>query len=533
MEPGSTAGCGGCITRCRGRCADRLPARISRATAQWALPSAMAAVIAVCNLGGPLGTLIVSAVLVWAFIGVALNLALAPPPGPDAMVHQDVGAVEAPGGHHSEEEVAGSHRLLHDAAGVHAAAAAMPAQQPTSRETYLDAVKAALAVIVIVHHTAGAFAGGGSLGLSVGNYRSAAQPILLSFQLLNQSYFMSLFIFVSAYFVPASIARKGVRFFLRDRGARLGMPFLLIYLLLAPAWMLVVQAAQGTFFSGFSPSYVGPPWFVVWLGVFCFAYASVAEAGGPASHVVCALPSPGVLALVGLGLGGAQALQLIYFPAFPLMPITFGSLPSDVAAFVAGILARRNGWLVAPFPRALVWTARAYAVAFALALIGGLQALHAAGGGAYLLSRNACGQPADRDGGLEGVGVIALLSLASGPFTIFMSVAVLDLARTFANGPPSPVGKLLAENAYAAYLLHPTLVFPATLGAGVFAASRTGAPVVWAPSSSDSTSCLAQPGGSEAGVLLLGFLAVSAVSLVGTYALAALVRLIPSVAKVL
>lgn len=115
-----------------------------------------------------------------------------------------------------------------------------------------------------------------------------------------------------------------------------------------------------------------------------------------------------------------------------------------------------------------------------------------------------------------------------------MSVAVLDFARTHANGErASPAGRFLVDHAYAAYLLHPTAVFPATLGFAAWAASRAGAPVTWAPGSSDSHSCVAPPSGSEAGTLLLGFVTVSAVSLVATYALAALVRLVPGAAKVL
>lgn len=350
MEPAPPVAPGpltGCLPRARSRCADALPVPLSRATAWWALPACTAVLVAACNLGGALGTLIVSAVLIYSFVGVALSLALAPPA---------TAAAEAP----QRADVADAQGLLqHSAHGVVDGSTADGvvdgAGQPPARVGYLDAVRAALTVIVVVHHAAGALAGSGSLGLSIGDFRSVAQPILLSFQLLNQCFFMALFFFLSGLFAPPSVARKGVRGFLRDRGARLGLPFLPIYLVLAPGWMLVVQAAQGTLFSGFAPSYVGPLWFVVWLFVFSFAYASVANDGGPDRHVVCALPGPGTLALVGAGLGVVQALQLLFFPAFPLMPITFGSLPFDMAAFVAGVLARRNGWLAAPFPRALVW----------------------------------------------------------------------------------------------------------------------------------------------------------------------------------
>jgi len=65
---------------------------------------------------------------------------------------------------------------------------------------YLDNLKTALTAIVVIHHVVGAFGGIGSLGMSVGNYASAWQVVTGTIQIANQSYFMSLFFFISAYF---------------------------------------------------------------------------------------------------------------------------------------------------------------------------------------------------------------------------------------------------------------------------------------------------------------------------------------------
>lgn len=408
-----------------------------------------------------------------------------------------------------------------------------PTSSAGSRVAYLDAVKAILAVVVVVHHTIGAFAGGGSLGLSVGNFRNALQPALSAVQTLNQGYFMALFFFISAFFAPSSVARKGAAGFLKDRATRLGAPFLPFLLLLGPALMFLAQWAQGTGTWAFIP-YAGPLWFVLWLGVFSYFYAMVAEDGGAGAFVRCELPGPCALLGAGLGLGALQGLQMVGAGAFPLMPIAWGSLPFDVAFFYAGVLAKRNGWLDAPLPRRLVLSARAYAALFIAATFAGFYFLHAAGGGGFLVSANACGAAADRTGKVgvgAGIGIIMAVATASGPYTVFMSIAVLDFARWALEGRnPPPWLKFLSDNAYAAYIFHPVVVFPATAGF-IALVRRQGLPMVWAGGSADSVSCVAA--GSQEPTLLAGFLAVTFVSLLGTYALAALVRRIPGADRVL
>ena len=62
---------------------------------------------------------------------------------------------------------------------------------------------------------------------------------------MNQSYFMSLFFFVSGYFVPASYDRKGRHDFLKDRFHRLGIPFLIMTLIGWPLLVVLTRLVQG------------------------------------------------------------------------------------------------------------------------------------------------------------------------------------------------------------------------------------------------------------------------------------------------
>ena len=53
---------------------------------------------------------------------------------------------------------------------------------------------------------------------------------------------MCVFFFISGYFTPSSLARKGLRGFLRDKFKRLGLPFLVCTLVVFPLLSLFVFA---------------------------------------------------------------------------------------------------------------------------------------------------------------------------------------------------------------------------------------------------------------------------------------------------
>jgi hypothetical protein len=114
-----------------------------------------------------------------------------------------------------------------------ASAAAANRQGGGARSSYLDVIKVFLTCCVVLHHAVGAFNGSG-LGLSVGVYRSTFQAFAVPFLSLQQSYFMCLFFFISALFVPTSLARKGTRAFLADKAKRLVLPFALFFFVLFP-----------------------------------------------------------------------------------------------------------------------------------------------------------------------------------------------------------------------------------------------------------------------------------------------------------
>jgi hypothetical protein len=204
-------------------------------------------------------------------------------------------------------------------------------------------------------------------------------------------------------------------------------------------------------------------------------------------------PSLGGLFSAGLALGVAQAgVSLVLgSPSFLFMPITFGSLPFDVAAFCAGCLAKRHGWLddffgtlpprgpsddwppPPPPPSAWTWSLRAGALAAAAVAFsfGWVLTYHTSGGpsggdddGARHKDDHAFDDDGDDNNGgaLLRAFVVAVVLLGAGG--VALGLWALDSSRLML-GWSSPLSVVLAEGAFAAYLIHPWVVVLLTWGA--------------------------------------------------------------------
>jgi len=129
-------------------------------------------------------------------------------------------------------------------------ATAQAVQKPVRKRLYyLDALKACLMLLVIMHHTGEEFGdenGAGCINLyackdvhaslwnmtkdeasencSIMGGRYTFPRFQIWFRALNETYFMELFFFVSGFFTPSSFDRKGFQGFLADKFKRLGIP---------------------------------------------------------------------------------------------------------------------------------------------------------------------------------------------------------------------------------------------------------------------------------------------------------------------
>ncbi|WP_020577725.1 acyltransferase family protein [Actinopolymorpha alba] len=254
-----------------------------------------------------------------------------------------------------------------------------PAQQGR-RLYYLDNLKVALIVLVVLHHAAQPF-GPTDWWYVPGSERAS---VLDSFTVLNGSFFMALFFAISAYLVPAAYDRKGARAFVVGRLKRLGLPFVVGALTVVPLLMYVYYNVGRDYpaisfpdyyvniFLGFGEKpagWTGPTWpdlqfghlwFIQHLLLYCLLYAgwrvlSKRVRGQRRAPVERRPPSNwAVLALV-VFVGLLTAVIRVFYPVdeweavLDFIQIEIADIGQYATLFVIGLIAYRRGWL-ASFP---------------------------------------------------------------------------------------------------------------------------------------------------------------------------------------
>lgn len=406
------------------------------------------------------------------------------------------------------------------------------ASRPSSstRFYYLDDLKTFLTVVVVIHHCLGAFNGTGNLGLSVGNFNNPLQVFTMSILILSQSYFMSLFFFVSAFLIPSSLARKGSQAFLADRFKRLGPPAL-AYSLIIGALLSVLCTAFGRGESWNLNMNASVTWFLFYLLIFSYATVWADRQGAFSLSPPRERPSLLLACSIGAICGLIQAIQILFLPSYSFIPITFGSLPQDVMFFWAGLEAAKGKWLNVPFTSGQVFFARTVTVLFSVLVFSTFALLYISGGGGAFISHNACGQPADRIGNVNPLWILVILLVGStlaGIFAVCVSVTLLDLFRTLrGEAPPSKFHSWLSATSYAVYVVHPFVIIPLT-GAFISIIRVTGNPIdSWGEQTNDATACI------ETWKLSVGLFVLSFLSPLITFPLAAVIRSLPFVKNIL
>lgn len=327
-----------------------------------------------------------------------------------------------------------------------------PSTQQVSREVYLDNLKVLLTMLVINHHSLMAVESDGTWFLTVskpaaktGSFAIFAETITG----LNQSYFMSLFFFISGLFTPLSYDKcmrtgsGGWRAFLRNKFQRLGVPFLLCLYVFGPLADVFVEVAV----TRSKPQYTPDPrnaWFLAWLLVFncCFCFI-----GG-----ACILVErPSLILMVGSGLvlGLLQGLLAACgVTNFAMMPVSaLGNLPFDIVFFACGCCAsaKRKAWLgtaddwwdAVELP-AFIGTVASCAIYFVRVLVIRTGVIVTA---SFEVAMNV----------LEGA--------LGGLCTIFISVWLLASFRKRLNYTTELLS-LLSNAAFAVYVIHPYTIVP-------------------------------------------------------------------------
>jgi glucan biosynthesis protein C len=335
---------------------------------------------------------------------------------------------------------------------------------------FIDHLRAALVILVVLHHLALVYGG-------IPPFYYFEPPtgdplaglLALVFVLFNQAWFMGAFFLVAGYFTPGSYDRKGPGSFLRGRLLRLGIPIILFIFVLNPISSLGYYLMPASLTGVTTPltwqAYphllgLGPLWFVAMLLIFSLGYAAwraltgdqtPSLPGGPSlpgylriGVFILALALVSYLVRIAVPLG-RQVSLFVDFLSFP----TIAYLPQYLGFFVLGAVAYRHDWL-RTLPRSMgivgfVIAVVATVALFPIALISLLSAIE-----------NASQQLPPFGYGTWQSAVYALWDSA---FAVGTCLGMIPLFRRFFN-EESRFGKFLSRHSYTVYIIHvPIIVF--------------------------------------------------------------------------
>lgn len=435
---------------------------------------------------------------------------------------------------------------------------------PKGRLPYLDNMKTFLTMLVVLHHGTCSFVGGGWYYM-LGNYDFGTLKVLLNSLLAaNQSYFMCMFFFVSAYFTPRSLEKKGWRRFLYERYYRLFLPFAFYFLAMGPflsLFLAKVGAVPTSFVNvtsnktlyrawSYVPNDPGPPWFLAWLLLFNVLYVALDEN----DYIQMSRPLLNsfhtYLTFIGIGLILGVTLLFCPFGNFAMMPLSVGSGWFDFLFFAAGTVAKRNKWLEYRLPdserrHAYIGGVIFYVVLNLIQLFFTPHEGHTHSNSTNVsfpvfqstsnISNSSSVNPWTQlaakafptiilSGGLAGMG------------TLLLSALVLVFFQDFGNFQNS-ITKFFSRSAYAVYIIHPFVLCPVLYVWIGILRSQYGIQIEFPFTKSSSvvperSFSSATDVGSD-GLVLLGWFFVNVVTQLITWPLASLLTKIPGLNTIL
>ena len=336
------------------------------------------------------------------------------------------------------------------------------AAEKVSRLFFIDHLRAALVILVVLHHVALVYGAGAPFYYVEPPFTAPLTfLVLLMFVLFNQAWFMGALYLIAGNFTPASFDRKGSRTFLKGRLVRLGIPLLFWIFIINPLsaigyWQMPVELTGITdpltwgaypFLLG-----LGVAWFLALLLVFNFGYAvwRWLTRNRESSQIAESTPSYLGLIVFTLVLAVVSYFLRIIIPMgkdifdFP----TLAYLPQYLSLFIVGAVAYRRNWFrTTPGSMGLV--------GFVSALIATILLFPYAVSGQWFSLELA--EPA----GFVGNGTFesAAYALWDSIFAVGMCLAAITFFRRFFAGESS-FGRFLSQQSYAVYIIHiPIVVF--------------------------------------------------------------------------
>ncbi len=319
------------------------------------------------------------------------------------------------------------------------------------RLVFIDALRVAAIVFVIIHHAAQAY---GPTGGSWPVHDRAQSDWFTPFYTANAAFGMGLMFLLAGYFVPPSYDRKGARLFLMGRWQRIGIPLASLVLLLHLPVVYVLEGMpallqffEGLYERGWQPIYLHL-WFVAHLLLYCLAYAALRQVSGlfELAPRKVALPRHAGIASFIVVLALITWFVRIWYPVDKwvpflwIMPAEPAHLPQYAALFAAGVMAYRGDW----FRRMRTVTGLIWLAVGGIAA-GGIYVAYAFGPWSELMA--------------TGGGGLASLIRSSWETVIAVGLSVgLIVAFRELFDRSNHLLERMAAASFGAYILHPAII---------------------------------------------------------------------------
>ncbi len=320
----------------------------------------------------------------------------------------------------------------------------------TERLIFVDALRVAIVMFVIVHHAAQAY---GPTGGMWPLHDEAQSDWFRPFYTVNAAFGLGLLFLLAGYFVPSSYERKGPRRFLRERWVRIGVPLVSFALLihLPAVYLLGPHPAPGEFIRwlyehGWQPIYLHL-WFIGHLLLYSAVYVAWRQVVARSGQAPSAWPLPNHAAIAGFVIAAALITWIVrmrypvdkWVPLLGIVAAEPAHLPQYVALFASGIAAHRGDWLRRmPTTVGMIWLA-----------VGSIAAA-----GVYIA--HAVGKDDLMVGG--GTGWSSLLfSTWEMMISAGLVVGLIVLFREVFHRPHRLLAAMAAAS-FGAYILHPEIV---------------------------------------------------------------------------
>lgn len=327
-----------------------------------------------------------------------------------------------------------------------------------ARLYFIDYLRAALVILVVLHHLAVVYGEGVAFWyVDPPQTQSLGSLVLFIFVLFNQAWFMGALFLLAGYFTPGSYDRKGASTFLKERLIRIGIPLLVWIFVLNPLCNIGLYLEPNpriplpltwTNFWQMYPEFVGfgVAWFLALLLIFVVGYALwrrlTANRSSSQSRIYA---QPGYVG-VGLFIVGLAVVSYVLRTVIPIgrtvldFP-TIAYLPQYLSFFVVGIIAFRGDWF-RTIPDKMGKVGFLIAVAATLILFP-IIVLGILGGSFRFLG--------------NGTWPSAVYALWDSAFAVGLCLASITFFRHYFNRQSS-VGTFLAQQSYAVYIIHSPII---------------------------------------------------------------------------